>query len=475
MRPNDLGDAPDSTNHFGAAMAAYPGVQAAYPTVFDPATGLPQGPKHLRPRPFHLGPQVSREAEADVGPDDDPINNIMPPANNPDNDRFDDGVNPNLWALNNCQTTNIPVRVFISPQAVNWFQQQDEPAYLNVWLDANRDGDWADGFNCGHNQSEVEHIVIDFPVDVVAIGRRVAHHQRADWVDAVAGAVGPAAILDTRHAQRTQIQQDLDVRRDSAMATGAALPHPSAPVKPKIIWPFHRALMAPGQTWPYRLQVRRGVVWMQQPSGLAAMTAVDLTDQIRFKIDYANLGTRSANGAVLTFQIPTELQGVQPTVLQAPDIPPANISHNNDHISFLLPQIEQENFIILGWKFDSGSSGQPGAYTASAQITLNDDIDLSNNQSETTVMPTLTAPIVAAQVANDKGWSRADSTCRSTVDLRGLGVPGETVTILLDDQPVGTALLGEEPIYFFQLQNLGSGPHHIQARYGAGPTVVSAS
>ena len=124
----------------------------------------------MRPRPFHLGPQVSREAEADIGPDADPFNNILPPANNPDNDRFDDGVNPNLWALNNCQTTTIPVRVFISPQAANWFQQQDEPAYLNVWLDANRDGDWADGFNCGDIQSEVEHIVIDFPVDVVALG-----------------------------------------------------------------------------------------------------------------------------------------------------------------------------------------------------------------------------------------------------------------------------------------------------------------
>ena len=31
------------------------------------------------------------------------------------------------------------MRIFISPQAVNCFQQQEELAYLNVWLDANLD------------------------------------------------------------------------------------------------------------------------------------------------------------------------------------------------------------------------------------------------------------------------------------------------------------------------------------------------
>ena len=83
---HDLGDAPDSTNHFGANMAAYPGVQANFPTVFDVATGADQGPLHRNPHPFHLGQQFSIEAEADVGPDQDGVRNIVPPANNPDND-----------------------------------------------------------------------------------------------------------------------------------------------------------------------------------------------------------------------------------------------------------------------------------------------------------------------------------------------------------------------------------------------------
>ncbi len=146
VKPHDLGDAPDSTNHAGVAMTAYPAVPANYPTVYDPALGLPIGPLHRHPVPFHLGQGVSREAEADSGPDQDPLNNIVPAANDANNDRFDDGINPNAWSLTNCQTTVIPVRVFISPAAAAWFAQQNKPAYINMWEDANRDGDWADGF-----------------------------------------------------------------------------------------------------------------------------------------------------------------------------------------------------------------------------------------------------------------------------------------------------------------------------------------
>ena len=150
-------------------MAAYPGVLARYPTVFDPATGLPQGPLHRTPRPFHLGQRVSREVEADLGPDQDPLNNLVPAANDPDNDRGDDGTNLALWNLNNCQTTNLPVQVFISPAAVAYFQQLGTPGYLNIWLDSSRDGDWEDATQCGA-QPAVEHITIDFPVNVVGLG-----------------------------------------------------------------------------------------------------------------------------------------------------------------------------------------------------------------------------------------------------------------------------------------------------------------
>lgn len=55
----DLGDAPDSSNHFGAPMLAYTGVPAAFPTVFDSPPGQPRGPKHLNAGPIHLGDRKS--------------------------------------------------------------------------------------------------------------------------------------------------------------------------------------------------------------------------------------------------------------------------------------------------------------------------------------------------------------------------------------------------------------------------------
>ena len=469
VRPDDLGDAPDSTNHFGVAMAAYPGTQATFPTVFDPATGLPQGPKHLHPRPFHLGPQVSREAEADVGPDADPFNNIVPPANNPDNDRFDDGVNPNLWAFNDCQTTTIPVRVFINPQAVNWFQQQNEPAYLNVWLDANRDGDWADGFNCGPNQAEVEHIIIDFPVDVVALGAGLqiinVPTGLAPWPIQWAQQPFWARVTLSEHKSNKTLMFGGISYGDGR---GFAMPFRTGETEDYLAYPQGADGAGPDVAVGIAGQaVRSGD--QQALERHASPTAA--TEEIRFKVDYANLGARTAHDAVLTFQIPTELQGQQPTILQAPDIPPGNITYENDHISFLLPSVEQDNFIILGWTTTPDSSSVPDSYTASVAVPLNGDIDLNNNQAATTVTPTLAAPIAATRVAGDQGWGSAETTCRSAVELGVLGIPGQTATIFMDDQPVGSALLGEEPLYY-PLQNMDSGPHQFQARYGTGPAAA---
>lgn len=163
----DLGDAPDSSNHASVNMAAYPAVIANFPTVHDVTLGVPYGPAHLNSARFHLGNGVSAEFEADIGPDQDPANNIEAPADVPDLDAADDGVNPAAWSFNHCQTTTIPVRVFIHPAAVAAFG--DNPGYINIWTDGNRDGDWADVADCNGNPAP-EHIVIDAPVDVAALG-----------------------------------------------------------------------------------------------------------------------------------------------------------------------------------------------------------------------------------------------------------------------------------------------------------------
>lgn len=141
----DLGDAPDSSNNFGVPMTAYPaggppGVQANFPTVFQ--TGSPpHGPAHWQPRAFaYLGKSVSLEDEADIGPDEDPTNNIIPLTDTPDKDLADDGVTV-PFALSHCQPTQFSYTVTVT----NTLPQD---MYVNVWFDWNRDGDWDDVMEC---------------------------------------------------------------------------------------------------------------------------------------------------------------------------------------------------------------------------------------------------------------------------------------------------------------------------------------
>ena len=166
FRPWDLGDAPDSTNHAAAPMTAYPGVPANFPTVFDVTTGAPEGPRHARPRPFHLGKRVEFEPDADLGA---APRNIDPTSNTPNRDRYDDGVNLGAINFQDCQTTTFQARVYISAAGqAALLAKGFKTAYLNTWVDSNRDGDWADVAQCP-NGTAPEHIVIDQPVDIASL------------------------------------------------------------------------------------------------------------------------------------------------------------------------------------------------------------------------------------------------------------------------------------------------------------------
>lgn len=144
----DLGDAPDSTNNFGAVMMAYPSqgllpvvVQAHYPTVYNDGSGTgPYGPVHINAQTkAFLGKKITRETEADTGIDEDGANNIRPSADRPDMDQGDDGV---IFPINmpSCHFTTIDYIVnVIAPNTDLW---------VNIWLDWNRDGDWDDVVDC---------------------------------------------------------------------------------------------------------------------------------------------------------------------------------------------------------------------------------------------------------------------------------------------------------------------------------------
>jgi hypothetical protein len=142
----DVGDAPDSTNHAGRNMTAYPaggplGVKANYPTVYLSGDGAgPYGPVHLNAEPVaYLGKKTTRETEADSGLDEDGINNINPWTDSPNLDLGDEGV---VVPLNMpaCRWTTFEHTVSVLDSNVD--------LYVNVWCDWNRDGDWDDTLEC---------------------------------------------------------------------------------------------------------------------------------------------------------------------------------------------------------------------------------------------------------------------------------------------------------------------------------------
>ena len=171
----DLGDAPDSTNHHGIVNQAYAGVPGNFPTVWEgtPA-GQPAGPRHANQTlEGWLGNFMSRENEADIGPDADGPNNILRGAGGmvgdvADNDRGDDGWRNRGVQFFNCQRTTLTVRISKAAAATR------NTMYLNVWFDGNRDGDWADVSPCPMTEGEpaqagYEWIVQDYIVDMTAI------------------------------------------------------------------------------------------------------------------------------------------------------------------------------------------------------------------------------------------------------------------------------------------------------------------
>jgi hypothetical protein len=139
----DLGDAPDRTNNSGSNMRAYsqPWVTARFPTVYDDGSGNgPFGPLHLNDQLVaYLGQKITAETEADIGPDEDGVNNINPGANSPDNDEGDDGVQMPL-TLPDCGWATIDYDVTVVEEGTD--------LWVNVWLDFNRDGDWDDTLDC---------------------------------------------------------------------------------------------------------------------------------------------------------------------------------------------------------------------------------------------------------------------------------------------------------------------------------------
>ncbi|MEZ4674440.1 MAG: GEVED domain-containing protein [Caldilineaceae bacterium] len=95
------------------------------------------------------------------------------PSTAPNLDRRDDGLRLDSVNLRHCEFNTIKVAVSIDSSALSLLAANDGMGYLNVWVDSNRDGDWADSFDCPRaddNKIALEHIVIDLPINAAVLG-----------------------------------------------------------------------------------------------------------------------------------------------------------------------------------------------------------------------------------------------------------------------------------------------------------------
>ena len=428
VRPWDLGDAPDSSNHFAAAMTAYPGVPANFPTVFDPATGAPPGPRHARPRPFHLGKRVEFEPDADLGA---APRNIVPSSNLANRDRYDDGVNLGSLSFQDCQRTTLQVRVFISAGAqaallAKGFQQ----AYINSWLDSNRDGDWADVAQCANGPAP-EHIVIDHPVDIASL------------------TPGLNTITVT--------------------TTGPVRWSPETTDKPvwlRVTLSEEKSVKMPGKSYGdgrgpatgYRTGETEDYLW--RPKGQGGEPVVDLdvhweplpvdppakpARKVSLRIHYRNEGSDPLVDSRIVLTLPTVLQNA--TLLGAVSVPDLGTLDTTSPIEVALGTLApgQQGSIVYSWKVEKGSAvGSAAVNYEEIQWTVrlegkNPNGALMQNARNATLGVDKATPIILGfSPTGGAGAAPNATTSQNTLDVKGTAEPNSTLILLVDGPGSGT-------------------------------------
>lgn len=480
-RPSDLGDAPDSTNHAAMPMSAYAGVQADFPTVFDASTGQPQGPRHRFPGPLHLGQAVSREAEADIGADQDPVNNILPTTDDPDNDRGDDGPVVASWNFNHCQQTVLQTQISVSPQAVNYFQNNNAQAYLNVWIDSNRDGDWGDVFDC-NGQPSPEHILIDSPVNVVAMGAGL--HTIGSQTGLVPWTITdkPAWVrvtLSERPANKTLQSGNVNY----GDGRGYAQPFKTGETEDF----YYRPLTAGGgPDIDVRMTAQtRNVTAQELGLHTAAANKLGNVELRLFKIDYVNRGSAIASGAKITITTPPALRNGELVIFKSPGIATDSFMKLGD-IQGELMDLEPGRFgtIVLGWTgcltCTVVAANTNVDITAAVEVALDGDIDSSNNLSSATARGLLSSPIIglalpnsAKALCNNEVIEGIAVTNRTELTLQGRAAPNQELTLYDGRTVLGT--VQSDPVGNFNYTGtFGEGQHTIYADYVMAPRDVAS-
>ncbi|MFZ1757012.1 MAG: DNRLRE domain-containing protein, partial [Caldilineaceae bacterium] len=481
FRPWDVGDAPDSSNHPATAMTAYAGVPANFPTVFDVATGAPEGPRHARPRPFHLGPRVEFEPDADLGA---APRNIDPTTNTANRDRYDDGVALGTIAFQNCQTTTFQARVYISAAAQAALLQKGlKTGYINSWVDSNRDGDWADVAQCD-NTAAPEHIVIDQPVDIASL---------TPGLNTIAVATTGPVAWPAEMAQKSAWLRVMLSEEKSVKLAGQAYGDGRGPAT------GYRT----GETEDYLLHpkglgadpaLELGLAWqplaVDPAPGAASAEMTSHARKVILRVEYSNEGSDPALGSSLIITLPTALQNATPMdVVSVPDLnldkatPPGVIS-----LGTLQPG--QRGVILYSWKVEEGESARSLSAGNPAYLKLGDikgevrssspEASPANNIAQVeTAIPAI-VPTLGFGIPGSPYRAANATTSRDNVEVSGIAQPNSTLNIFVDGLESGdnarsslshwgsiteTVKAGTDGSWSFIVKNMPGGLFRVRAGY----------
>lgn len=447
VRRSDLGDGPDSTNHFGVGMEAYPGVPANFPVTNDPTLPGNRGPLHWNAWPLHLGRGVSFELGVDIGPDQDGINNIVPPANVANRDRYDDGIRPDLISFNHCQETRIPVQVFVTPAMKAYMLANNLNGHINIWVDSNRNGQGGDVFPCPATDTTaagpaLEHIVINHVVNpavlVPGVNTIIVPTGRVAW---------PADMADKPAWMRVKLTAAPD-----------ELPLIEGDIR---FSDFRGKVYRFGETEDYLLRPK------QEPNG--ADMAVrkhgrvqqefnpengSVVSKVAWAIEYHNIGDVPAREVNLRDMLDrgVDLNAVLLDVRTSPEIPYT---------------IDGQSLVFRAGEVAPGEGGKIAIIMATRQLTISgnvitntvvvnaaNDANADNNEAQARVHIGLRPPRIVSPIDG--------STCRNEVEIMGVAQRRAEVDVYIDDSIVGTVNTDENGRWRHAVR-LDDGRHTIYA------------
>lgn len=409
----DLGDAPDSTNNAGAKMNAYTGVQANYPTVFNVAAPE-RGPRHDRPRPFHLGKGVSAEAEADLGFDSDGLNNLEPAADKANQDKADDGLLLSTVTVNHCQTGTMQVVVSIDTTAAALLP--NGTGYLNLWVDSNRDGDWADRFDCPQSATgapgvALEHILIDMPINAATLGAGV----HTINVSTTGPVFWPADLAGKATWLRATLSERPSNKPFTSYGDGRGYDDPFRLGETEdYLLPGRVNPQGSGDADP--VVTKRGEIWPDFNPETGTRRWV-----VGWIVNYANMGSGTASNVhvVDTYDAPQTLLAEH----SIPLVPHTQSGNTLDYNVGTLP-VGGSGLVIIRTELPFNTT--PGTVIRNlATVNSDNDSNTINNTSVATVTVPLLPPLITSPLAG--------TTCTGTVTVTGHAQPNVTVDLYVDN------------------------------------------